>query len=297
MSGKRNNSATVIKASEVKKKKAAPGAAAEATFGNREVIDAEKLHFKRICNESIITEKTRSSIGTYSEKTLHSVLKLFICDDKSCHEIKIYSEAPDNSGSRESGYIADVLTDCDIYEIQTGGFYPLRDKIKFYLEETSYNVKVVYPVAARKWVSWIDPATGGIGKRSPSPKKGSEKDVLPELFWLIPYLNSRRLTVRLMLLGIEEFRMKNGWGNDGKRGSERYERIPTELYGIHDFSTPADYIDLLPDTLPAAFTAGEFGKLMKLKGKKLYAVLKVFCAEGLIAPDGMSGRAVRYIKK
>lgn len=263
----------------------------------KSITEAQKLHFERICNDVINGEKTRTSIGTYSEKTLHSVLKFFICDDKNNHEIKIYPDTPDKSGTRETAYIADVLVDCDIFEIQTGGFYPLRDKIKFYLEETGYNVTVVCPVAALKWISWIEPDTSEISKRSLSPKKGNERDILPELFWLIPYLNNRRLKVCVMLFGIEEYRLKNGWGNGGKRGSHRFERIPTELLSINDFATPADYIHLLPDSLPESFTASEFGKHIRQKGKKLYSVIKVFIALGLISPSGKEGRAVKYIKK
>ncbi len=236
-------------------------------------------------------------IGTYKEKSLHSVMKFFICDDRNCHEIKIFPETPDKSGARESFYIADVLSDCDIYEIQTGSLYPLENKLKFYLEETSYNVTVVCPLAARKWISWIDPLTSEVGKRSRSPKKEDGLDLLHKLFWLIPHLNNRRLTVRAPLLSIEEFRLKNGWGREGKRGSECFERIPTELLGVIDLSLPADYINLLPPSLPDTFTAKEFGIASRLKGRRIYDALKVFCGVGLIAPVGKSGRSVLYAKK
>ena len=256
--------------------------------------DTDKLRFERVLNEVLLTGRDRTGIGTYQEKMLHSAVKLFICDDKSCHEVKIYPDTPGKTGGRESGYIADILIDCDIYEIQTGGFFPLKPKIKFYLEETSYNVTVVVPLAARKWVSWIDPDTSEVSKRHRSPKKQSPRDILPELFWLLPYINSRRLSFRVLLLEIDEFRLRNGWGNDGKRGSERYERIPRGLCGIEDFSVPADYIPLLPEGLPDTFTAAEFGKAARLRGRKIYSVIKVFLELGLLKTDGMRGRAVLY---
>lgn len=263
----------------------------------REATEAEKLRFGRITAEAAAEEKNCCGIGTYGEKMLHSILKSFVCEDKSCHEKKIIPDAPDKTGARETGYIADVVHGGVIYEIQTGSFYPLFGKIKYYLENTDFNITVVCPVAARKWITWIEPTTGETGKRSLSPKKGSELDVLPELFWLAPYLNSSRLCIRVMLLGIEEFRLKNGWGNGGKRGSKRYERIPTELIGIYEFSAPADYMRLLPAELPEFFTAAEFGKLMKMKGRKIYSALKVYIAVGLFAAAGREGRAVRYKKK
>lgn len=260
------------------------------------ISEGDRLSFALACEEALRAGKSRAGIGTYGEKMLHSSLKLFICDDKSRHEIKIYPGTPGESGGRESVYIADVLLGCDIYEIQTGGFYPLRQKIQYYLDQTEYNVRVVCPLAARKWVSWIDPATSDISNRRLSPKRQSGRDLLPELFWLIPYLNNRRLSFRVLLLEIDEFRLKNGWGDGGKRGSARYERIPRGIIGIEDFAVPADYIPLMPEDLPERFTAAEFGRASRLRGRNIYSVIKVFCELGLLRPDGARGRAVLYRK-
>ena len=254
-----------------------------------------KVEFDRVCEAAKLREKNAVGIGTYQEKTLHWVLKHFICDDETCHEIKVFHDLEEEKvGGRELSHVADLLVDCDIFEIQTGGLYPLVDKIGCYLEKTDYNVTVVCPLAARKWVSWLDPESGELLERNRSPKKQTEGDILPELFWMIPYLNNRRFRVRVMLLEIEEFRLKNGWGNGGKRGSRRYERIPTSLVDIYDFSVPADYLHLLPKGLPERFTAKEFGSALRLRGRKVYAALKVFTELGLIAESGKIGRAVAY---
>lgn len=259
------------------------------------ISEAEKVRFIRICGDTVRTNKTQNGIGTYQEKTLHIILKSLICEDENCHEIKIYPDTPDESGARESIYVADVLLDCDIFEIQTGGLYPLKKKIQYYLEQTSYNVTVVIPLAAIKRISWIDPATSEVGKSTRSPKKQSERDILPELFWLLPYINNRRLRFRTVLMEIDEYRLQNGWGRDGKRGSHRFERVPTALIDVVDLSLPADFIRLLPDKLPQPFTAADFGKASGWRGRRLYSVIKVFCGLGLIRPDIKRGRAQCYI--
>ena len=140
----------------------------------------------------------------------------------------------------------------------------------------------------------MDAESGEVLERNRSPKKQTEGALLPELYWMIPYLNNRRFRVRAMLLEIEEFRLKNGWGKGGKRGSERYERIPTALVDIYEFNTPADYLHLLPKGLPERFTAKEFGSAAKLRGRKVYGALKVFVELGLISESGKIGRAAAY---
>lgn len=260
------------------------------------ISEAERLRFGRVCRELLLADRTREGIGTLKEKRLHTMLKFFVCDDRSCHEIKIYPVTPGEKlpGVRESSYVADVLDDCDIYEIQTGPLYPLRDKIAFYLQQTEYNVTVIHPLAAKKWVSWIDPADGSISGRRPSPKKQAIRDMLPELYCLLPHLNNRRLRVRALLVEVEEFRIKDGRGKNGRRGATRYEKIPTALLDTHDFNVPADYTEFLPASLPSPFTAAEFGKLSGFRGIDIYSVIKVFAAVGLIREDGKKGRAAAY---
>ena len=52
--------------------------------------------------------------------------------------------------------------------------------------------------------------------------------------------------------------MQDGWGRDGKRGSNRYERIPTALCGRVDLRTPADYAAYFLPQEPTAFPDGYF---------------------------------------
>lgn len=257
----------------------------------------EQLRFELICREIGAAELSGEGIGTYSEKRMHRTLKLFFCPDESCHEVRI---RPDGSigevgGSGRGGYIADICHDGDIIEIQTGGFYSLKPKLRFYLERTELEITVVHPLAAVKYTSWISPEDGSVTSRRRSPKRECLRDALPELFWLSDMLCDNRLHFCFPMMSVEEFRLLDGWSRDKKRGSNRYERIPTELIDI--IWLDADNLpSLLPDGLPNEFTAAEFSRIIKFKGRKLYNVLALFCAVGVIQKGEKKGRAYVYRK-
>jgi len=252
------------------------------------IKQSDKIRFERVCRDILLADREREGIGTLNEKKLHTMLKFFVCDDKACHEIKIL---PQGSEETKRGYVADVLEDCDIFEIQTGHLYPLKNKIKFYLEETDYNVTVVHPMTIKKWVNYMSPQDGTLLRRVISPKKEKPRDMLPELYSLIDFLGNRRLRFRALIVEAEEFRIGE---KSGRRGSQKYERIPTCLVDIVDFNTPADYLEYIPTGLPSRFTAAEFGKAAGYRGIDVYSALKVLIKMGLIREDGKRGRAATY---
>lgn len=265
--------------------------------------ESEKIYFDLCCRRVASEELCGAGIGTYSEKRLHRILKYYFCDDESCHEVRIkpdgsaLTDPEERSRGAESGrggYIADIFKDGEIIEIQTGGFYPLKPKLEFYLNSTDYNVTVVHPIAAQKWVTWINTDDGSLGKRSRSPKKGVASDVLPEIFWLSELMKNDRLSFKIMLLGIDEYRLLDGWGNDGKRGSNRYDRVPTELIDIVSFSASEYAQTLVPQGLGDEFTSSEFSSLTKLKGRKLSYALKLLCVTNSAERCGKRGNSYLY---
>ena len=56
-------------------------------------------------------------IGTLGEKSLHAVLKRYYEPDRSCHEIPV------------GNYVADIVNQDGIFEIQTRGLSNLRPKL------------------------------------------------------------------------------------------------------------------------------------------------------------------------
>lgn len=219
-------------------------------------------------------------IGTLSEKTLHATLKLWLDSDPTHHEIPL-----------AGGSVADIYDGQRVTEIQTAGFSGFRAKLLRLLEQ--YPVTVVHPVVRRKWITWIDPDTGEAAKPHRSPRVGSFTDACGELVYILPCLSHENLTLRLVLLDVEEQRLADGWGRDGKRGSHRVERRPLELVDTLTLQAPSDYEALIPASLPEMFTAAEFGKATRLQGRRLSGALKVLLDRGVLRRE-KQGRGWNY---
>jgi len=236
--------------------------------------------FQRLCFDFVGREQERFSIGTYKEKKLHIIMKHYFEPNNDFHEVPF------------NGYIADVKNDVGITEIETHGFFGLKDKLAAYLPDCSVNL--VYPVPYRKSVAWIDPHSGDISSKRRSPKKTGVYDVLFEAVRILEHITHPNLTVTAVLIEADEYRLLNGWSRDRKRGSERYEMIPVDILEVVEFKTDADYAEYIPDICREDFTAAEFAKAAGIGRDRVYAVLKVMEARGLLVRTGKRGRCNLY---
>ncbi len=267
---------------------------------------ARQTRFSLLCERELLGDRSAAGtgIGTYKEKRLHAVLKDFYCPEGAQQEVKLtdqylvgaHAELTDAATRRAADrYVADIMTDdAHIIEIQTGGFYPLIKKLHFYLCATNCRVTVVHPVAHVKWLRWMDEGTGELTERRRSPRRGRVRDIAKELYWLAPYLAEPRLTLCIPLIELEETRLLNGWGKNGKRGSTRYDRFPLALCDEVVLSTPADYAAVfLPpdDALPSPFTAAQYAKATGIRGKATYSMLHILSDLGYLIPAEKQGRA------
>ncbi len=221
-------------------------------------------------------------IGTLGEKTLHATLKLWLDADVSHHEIPL-----------PNGYVADIFDGACVTEIQTANFSGFRRKLERLLEQ--YPVTVVHPLVREKYICWIDPMTGAASEPRRSTRRGSLTDAGQQLVYILPLLRHPRLTIRLLLLDVQEHRLLDGWGNGGKRGAHRVERYPLALVDSVVLHSPADYAALLP---PLAYpcSAAQFGKAAHLQGRKLSGTLKVLLAQEILTRE-KQGRGYVYCKK
>lgn len=219
-------------------------------------------------------------IGTYTEGMIHAALKTRFEPDPAYHEIKC------------RGYIADIMRDGRIFEIQTRGFYSMRDKLASFLEE--YDVTVVYPIIREKRIVWVDPETGEMSKPRKSTKSGRPADLLGELYGVADFLRKENFHIRAVLCDSEEYRLLNGWSRDRKKGSSRQKMLPLVFAEEYAFDCPEDYRTLLPDSLPDPFTRKEFGKALRLTGRGLHSALHVMLFLGFIEEAGKKGKAILY---
>ncbi len=245
-------------------------------------MERNKARFYNILYRVTLEEHERFNIGTYKEKKLHIVMKRYFEEDPTFHEI------PTN------GFIADIRRDDVITEIETGGFTGLKPKLAAYLPE--YRVNLVYPLAAKKYISWIDPETHEIGPRRHSPKKANVYTAIADMIRILPFVKNENLTIVVPLLEMDEYRMLDGWSHDRKRGSNRYERIPTDLYELITLNSDEDYEKTIPFEKGEVFTVKEFAKGIHSDTETARRVIKVLEARGLLALVGKESRSYRYMR-
>ena len=240
----------------------------------------DKELFRDICDTIINTKQDSNGIGTLSEKTVHSVLKSYLAPDTAKHEIKV------------SGYVADIVNDQGIIEIQTRNFDKLRRKLQAFLSHS--NVTIVYPIPNTKWIRWINPQTGEVSAPRKSPKNGKPYEIFPELYRIKEYLTHPKLNLCIILMDVEEYRYLDGWSKDKKKGSTRCDRIPVELINEISISEQKDYQFLIPDVLTGTFTSKDFKKAAAIPLSQSQTALNILHHMGAVERVGKKGNSYLY---
>lgn len=239
----------------------------------------DRKSFNQAAAKILSREHENHGIGTLGEKTLHAVVKNYVEPDEDFHEVPL------------EGYVADVYRDGHVFEIQTANFNTLRGKLKAFLP--LYHVTIVYPVPATKWLRWIDVQTGEVTDRRKSPKKGTPQAVFHELYRIKPFLKDPNLSVRILMIDIEESRMLDGWSADGKKGSHRYDRIPVDLVEDLCLERAEDYRMLVPPELEH-FGSREYARAAGLTRGRAQTALNIMHYLGIVERIGKKGNAFLY---
>lgn len=243
-------------------------------------IPVSSARFYQAVYDAAAESHERYNIGTYREKKLHLILKRYFEPDTSYHEIPC------------AGFIADILRDGHITEIEAHSLTGLHEKLDAYLPE--YTVDLVYPLAANRFVTWIDPETGKMSQKRRSPKKATVYDAIAECIRLRDYLSRPGLRILAVFLDIEEYRLLDGWSRDHKRGSHRYERIPQELRRIIVLDARDSYARFIPEHCPDPCTVREFASAAGIHRDCARTVLHVMEAVGAMEGCGKRGRELLF---
>ena len=144
-------------------------------------LPAKQARFARIYLDAMRErrEDLRDGIGLLGEKWQHQIIKRYLTEDPREHEVKL-------AGTR---FVSDVRVGNAIYEVQTGSFAPMKKKLERYFADPSLTVTVVHPLPAVRHLTWMDPATGELGKSRRVAGKRDPILLLPALYPLIPLLS------------------------------------------------------------------------------------------------------------
>ena len=238
----------------------------------------EKELFELRCREDLPPEAAKG-IGTYSEKRLHRILKSLFADEDR-REIPV------------GDYVADVLSDGVITEVQTGSFRKYLPKLRYYLDATEYKVRLVIPIIAEKMLIRIDEETGEVIRKKRSPIKKNYFHGLAALYPIREILPSDRIEVDILLIYAEEHRYSERV-KYRRSGAYISDLLPQRLTDERIFSAREDFLFFLPDQ--DEFTAKEYSAFSKMKGRELYSCLNTLCQIGVISRE-KEGKSYVYTK-
>ena len=226
------------------------------------------FNFQKAYEKAKDSLRSKNTIGRLSEKILHATLKYYFEEYEESHEIKIGS------------FVADIVGENGIIEIQTRDFYKLNKKLEAFLPAA--KVTVVYPIPYSKWLFWINPFTGDVTKKRKSPKTGTPYEAFIELYKIKKHLTHENFNLCIMMIDIEEYRKLDGWSKDKKKGSTRSERIPIDLHEEIYINNIQDYKKLIPENLPDKFTTKDYKKATGLTLSASQTALNVMYNIGAI---------------
>ncbi len=188
-------------------------------------------------------------------------------------------------------YRVDVIRGDLLIEIQTRSFSSIRDKLAKLVKD--HQVRLVHPIPYQKWVIRLDRNENRVGKRK-SPKRGRVEEVFRELVYMPKLLGDPNFELEVALVNMEEYLIDDGKGSWRRRRWSIHDKKMINLHEKKLYQSPQDFLELLPDTLPAEFTTRMLAKESKLRIN--LAQKMVYCLRNMdvIAQTGKKGRAYLY---
>lgn len=223
-----------------------------------------------------------SSIGTLNEKPLHAALKEW------------YAEPGDRVEVEVDGFVVDLVRGDVLIEIQTGNFSGIKDKLLALTE--AHRLRLVYPVARKKWIVKLEGEGGRRLSRRKSPKRGQVEDVFAELVSFPRLIARPNFALDVVLIQEEEARVHVPGRAWRRRGWVTHERRLLEVVGHHTFETGVDLAGLLPSSLCGEFTTADLAAALSRPRRLAQQMAYCLRKAGLIEAVGKQGRSVLYTR-
>ena len=225
---------------------------------------------------------TSKGVGLLNEKPLHASLKAWYAQPGDCFEVGV------------DGSVIDIVRGELLVEIQTRSFSALKRKLEKLV--VSHTVRLVYPIAAKKWIVRLsDDGTVEQGRRK-SPKHGAVTELFRELVSFPHLISHPNFSLEVLLIQEEEVRQQGLARNWRRRGWGTVERRLLNVVDRRLFATPADLAALIPASLEEPFTTA--GLADAIHQPRWLAQKMTYClrSAGAIAEAGKQGKATRYVR-
>ena len=221
-----------------------------------------------------------AKIGMLNEGALHAALKEDYLGKTGLAEVPF------------GGFVADVVRDGVIYEVQTSSFSGLARKMSVLADLSP--VVLVHPIPQSKHLVRVQDTETGEFTRRRSPKRGAIVHILRELVYLPEMLKHPNFAVEVVLTEEEEmqtFDPKARRGRGGWRRKDRHLLNVLERYRVQSADELwAFVVEELPDEFTTAHLAASMGQPKALAQQLAYCLRHL----GAVEVCGKTGNALNY---
>ncbi|NLW49245.1 MAG: hypothetical protein GXY85_00180 [Candidatus Brocadiaceae bacterium] len=222
----------------------------------------------------------RRRIGTLNEKPLHAALKEW------------YREPGDLTETPVDGFLVDLVRGDLLIEIQTGNLGAVRRKLQRLAQ--GHRVRLVYPIAERKWiVRMSQEGDRRLGRRR-SPRRGALHDVFEEMVSLPQLLALPGVSLEVLMIHEEEVRRYDPQRAWRRRHWVVQERRLLEVLHGYRFETTGDLRALLPRSLQEPFTTADLAEAVDSTRRRAQQMAYCLRTLGEIVPTGRRRAGILY---
>ena len=220
-------------------------------------------------------DKNEHLIGQLNESSLHNQIKNILAEEGDLIESKI------------GRYFIDIVKPDHLVEIQTKNFSSFKSKLENLIED--HKITVAYPIAWQKQIVYLEENSEKEISRRKSPQKRRLINVFEELMRIPALFKHPNFTLQVLLIKLDEFRVRDGKGSWRRKGVSIVNRKLVEIDDIIVLETPTDLLGLLPFSKNQTFTSNELAKKTKINkslARKMCYTLKKMSAIEQIGKDG-----------
>ncbi len=220
-------------------------------------------------------------IGTLRETELHAALKRYYARPHDQLEVAI------------GGYIADIVRDEEIIEIQTRNFAALKRKLPSLIDQ--HPLRLVHPIAQARWITRVAADQKTVLGRRKSPRHGAVEDVFMELVSLPELMAHPNFTLEIVLIHEEEVRcLPPGRPRRWQKEWRVCDRRLLEVVSTTSFKTAADFRCFIPAALDQPFTSHDLA--LAVQRPDFFAQKMTYCLRkmGTLVSVGKRQRAWLY---
>lgn len=206
-----------------------------------------------------------------------------------------YSNQQDEIEVKVEDYIIDVVRNGLLIEIQTRNLSAIKKKlVKLLLNN---RVRVVYPIAKIKWITYLS-KSGEVVKKRKSPKKGKIVDLFAEMVHIAKLVNYENFSFEVLLIEEEEVRCNDGKGSWRRKGVSIKDRKLLKVFSSVIFENRNSYLNFIPNNLHASFTNRILAKELRISIKAAQKITYCLRKMKILTIDGKKKRALLFrVKK